>query len=302
MSWLYISGRGHSGTTIMDIILGNSEEIESFGEIISGMNRIDDTCGCNQTMKECSFWKSVILNYESDNSSWIKDVAFLKGKTHSKYWLYLYLTGHYFKGESALKKINIKVYTSIKTNISSQNNKWILDSSKEPTRALFLLLNNDDAKVIYLVKNPYDVANSYKKRFIKYGYFNFLRRLYKNKRDFIFLSFVIGISWTIGNLMNELIKLRFPKRVLVVRYEDFINDFDGTVSEIGEFLNSDLNDIKEMKLKDQPFSIGHNIGGNKIRTKGSVKLEHVESKKLLTKLESFLVNISTFILRWKYKY
>src|SRR5690606_29831318 len=138
----------------------------SFGEIISGINRLDDVCGCNQTMKECAFRKSVILNYESDKASGLKDVTYLKARTHSKYWLFLYLSGQYWKGDSALRKINNKVYSSINNTIDSKSNKWILDSSKEPTRALFLLLSNNDSKVIHLVKNPYDVANSYKKRFI----------------------------------------------------------------------------------------------------------------------------------------
>jgi hypothetical protein len=42
--YLYIVGRGHSGSMILDILLGNSSQIESVGQLLSGMRGAGREC------------------------------------------------------------------------------------------------------------------------------------------------------------------------------------------------------------------------------------------------------------------
>src|SRR5690606_27757493 len=123
--------------------LGNSKTIDSFGEIISGIDRLDEKCSCGEVMQECPFWKSVLRNYFKMDENWLNHVTFLKRKSHVKYWLELILLGKYLKGHTLLKETNNNLFRSIKCNTQSE---WILDSSKEPTRATFILATNEDAK------------------------------------------------------------------------------------------------------------------------------------------------------------
>src|SRR5688572_27137486 len=42
--YIYIVGRPHSGSTILDIVLGNSSNIEGIGQLVSGMGKPHDRC------------------------------------------------------------------------------------------------------------------------------------------------------------------------------------------------------------------------------------------------------------------
>src|SRR5262245_53099489 len=69
--YLYIMGRGHSGSTILDILLGNSRQIESVGELLAGLSRADhEMCCCGETMPDCAFWREVRSRVETEGFTW----------------------------------------------------------------------------------------------------------------------------------------------------------------------------------------------------------------------------------------
>ncbi|WP_242916748.1 sulfotransferase [Pontibacter liquoris] len=299
MSWLYIAGRGHSGSTFLDIVLGNNKKIESYGEVISAIARLDSNCGCGQVMAECPFWSSVITSYQSSKRDWLTDVLFLKDRSHIKYWPQLLLSGSYGKRNAELVKINEVIHNLIQDNANAD---WILDSSKEPTRALFLLSSNPQSKIIHILRDPLDVANSYKKRFVKYGYFRFLRRNYESKKYFFFFAAIIGLSWTFGNLMIEVMKLKYPNRIFKFQHEKMLSQFDQSTKELEEFIGVDLSDIREKQNSNTGFIVGHNIGGNHIRNDNKIFLKTTPDKRSLSKLETMIVLVTTWPLRLIYKY
>lgn len=299
MSWLYIAGRGHSGSTFLDIVLGNNQSIESYGEVISAIDRLDHNCGCGEIMCECPFWAPVIESYQSSNREWLSDVRLLKSRSHVKYWVPLLLQGGYGKRNSELKKINDGVHDSIQ---DKSNVDWILDSSKEPTRALFLLSSSPQSKVIHILRDPIDVASSYKKRFVKYGYFRFLRRKYESNRYFFLFAAIIGISWSVGNLMIEIMKMKYPKRILRFKHEELLSNFSGSTKELEDFIGVDLSDIRNIQDGRHGFTVGHNIGGNHIRNDERIFLKATKEKSVLSKTEKAIVLITTWPLRMMYNY
>src|SRR5699024_4706065 len=177
-----------------------------------------------------------------------------------------------------------------------------LDSSKEPTRAFYLLSNTQKAKVIHLIRDPIDVAGSYKKRFIKHGYFYFLRKKYYNHKYFFLFAIIIGLSWTIGNLMIELMRFKYNKRILRCRHEDLVSDFESTVNRIGEFIGVNPEDIIEQGKNGNGYDIFHNIAGNGILNKSKIRLRSSKSENLLSQTEKFIIYLTTFPLRWIYRY
>lgn len=299
MAWIYVTGRGHSGTTFLDVVLGNTSHIQSFGEIISAIDRLGDSCSCGEPMKDCPFWSKVILSLGERDSDWLSEVKFLKEKSHIQYWPLLFLTGGYGKHHKRLVKANKSLHDAIQ---SLANSKWILDSSKELTRALFILSTNTDAKVIHLVRSPLGVANSYKKRYVKYGYFKFLRRRYYIKNGFFILAAVVGLSWFLGNIMIELMRLTNGSRIIRIKYENAIEKFEDTMDEIGAFIGVDLKDIIDMQNDNLSFTVGHNIGGNHMRTKKKIFLVATNEDSILTPFETNIIKVTTFFLRKKYGY
>src|SRR3954453_10920734 len=60
--YLYIMSRPHSGSTILDILLGGSARITGCGEVVLGLRRHGDgvyACSCGQLLDACPFWREV---------------------------------------------------------------------------------------------------------------------------------------------------------------------------------------------------------------------------------------------------
>jgi len=71
MKIIYIGGYGRSGSTLLDIILGQSKYIESGGEIVHAQRDIKENkkCTCNKFLEECTVWSKVYSEINSEISS-----------------------------------------------------------------------------------------------------------------------------------------------------------------------------------------------------------------------------------------
>ncbi len=78
---IYIAGLGHSGSTILDLILGCHSDIVGLGEIMPFIRRKDrtpdlnSTCSCGKKGYDCYFWSEVekhILNSENHTNAYLK--------------------------------------------------------------------------------------------------------------------------------------------------------------------------------------------------------------------------------------
>ena len=65
--YLYVMGRGHSGSTILDILMGGGAAVESVGEFVSGLRRYrgEERCACGCAMWECLVWCEVRLRFDA---------------------------------------------------------------------------------------------------------------------------------------------------------------------------------------------------------------------------------------------
>ena len=63
---IYIISHGHSGSTILDLILGQQYSIESVGELIRFNKELawDGNCSCGKKLSECDYWGSVRSTYK----------------------------------------------------------------------------------------------------------------------------------------------------------------------------------------------------------------------------------------------
>ncbi|MFW6371576.1 MAG: hypothetical protein ACOC10_10280, partial [Bacteroidota bacterium] len=137
-NWLYISGRGHSGSTMLDAMLGNADGIESVGELVSGMGRYKALCSCGESFEDCPYWAEVRGRFkEAAGISWDEAVRSSVGQAHIRR----------FFGTLFAPPPNTDWVMRLKTHsegiaeaVGAVSEKdVIVDSSKEITRALFLL-------------------------------------------------------------------------------------------------------------------------------------------------------------------
>jgi len=63
---LYICGAGHSGSTLLDMLLGSHSRIASLGEVINlPMDwATNNRCTCGAPVRDCALWSAVARRFE----------------------------------------------------------------------------------------------------------------------------------------------------------------------------------------------------------------------------------------------
>jgi hypothetical protein len=263
---VYIMGRGHSGSSVLDAMLGNARTIESVGELTSGILRKTEICSCQKHISKCDYWANVKQTIIASGLSWQEDLGKMVSQAHIKRFFKTLFAKTNEPWVKDLKHINQKVSAAI-TAVSEK--PIMLDSSKEFTRAVFLARFMPESKIIHLVRNPISVLASDLYRIENGTGIRFLRKNIKGKGLAPLLLLLRIISWVIGNLLGELVSLFAPARVLRVRYEDLIANPSYEFKRLESFCNIDLSYLIKAVESKQSLVVGHNIGGNQMRNEGS---------------------------------
>jgi len=299
--FIYIMGRGHSGSTILDLLLGNASQVQSVGEFISGVDRYDALCACGQRFRECDFWKRVRREFEERTKiPWDEAAAFLKKQAHVKRFVATLLSRSRRADVAKLRMISDALSEAI-TRVSGK--PYVLDSSKESTRALFLARHVPEAKIIHLVRHPERVLASHYWRIERGEGFRFLRRTHTGTRWAPLFLTVAAIAWVVGNLIGEVVRLIAGSRVLLVRYEDLCKQPRQELSKIGEFLEVDLSGVIRKIEGGEPLAVRHSLAGNRIRRQDEVRFNPtVGGQRRLPSKYALLVKAVCWPLMLRYGY
>ena len=295
---IYIMGRGHNGSTVLDGLLGNAMEIESVGELVSGLSRYPrELVSTGETMAESAYWQRVVSRYaEKSGCVPAESFAWLARCTHPRQLLtWLYAGSQH---PAVLKALAIN--THLASAIAEVAGKpLVLDSSKEYSRGLFLCKFYPRIKIIHLVRSPIATVYSYQKR----GTFKFLRRSFKvHSGTAPLIVGTVLCTWSVGCLLALIIRYLYPARVLTIRYEDLCAQPRRELGKLGAFLGVDLSALAAKIEQQQPLTIGHNIGGNKMRFQQQFTFTPDHKKKpvgLAYRLLALLVN-GPFLLLHRY--
>ena len=240
-------GAGRSGTTALATFLGNSSEILNLGEMHQYFEHIVDEkeCSCGDQLQKCEFWDNKISNnlIQSSTKNRILSEKFESHSSIVKHILQLF----------SKKEIEeyIEIHQQLLNTIQLDSEKTtLLDSSKYIGRVLALdKLENIDLKVIYVVRDVRGVINSFSKN------------VQTSKSP---LSTIV--YYLVVNSVSEFVaKILLRKKVVKIRYEDLVNNPMQVFSRLETFLKLDLTDVKNKILDKQPFSLGHIVGGNRLK-------------------------------------
>lgn len=275
-NWVYIAGRGHSGSTVLDGMLGNAAAIESVGELVSGMGRYEEKCSCGKTFRECPYWTRVRERFEElSGATWDDAVAASKGQAHLKRF-----------PKTLVATVNkqwvreLVHYTrQIGEAVTTEEHELIVDSSKEITRALFLLRFLPGAKIIHLLRHPSSILESDYYRLKGGTGFKFLRKRFIPKRWFGPFLFMSVLSWVLGNLLSDFVRLFGKERFLRVKYEHLVEAPQKEFDRMEQFLRVSLEEVKTRVKEGRTLTIGHNIGGNHMRFSGEFVFDPKKSKR-----------------------
>ncbi len=227
---IFIAGYGRSGTTLLDIALGQQSGVFAAGEITALPRHVwreREFCACRNQVDACDFWRPVIDAWHHHQSP---DTLDAHGRRAARLeWLFdprrLFASIVAGKETRAYREGTSVLLHEI---AAASGASVIVDSSKLPGRASSLMsIKGIEVFVVHMVRDGRGVAWSMMKpyrRSVEAG----IQKELKPKP-----LWYTAARWFAVNLGTELVRARLPrKRSMRVRYEDFVADPEGTVRSI----------------------------------------------------------------------
>lgn len=280
---VFVMGVGRSGSTILDLFLGQHPQVQSAGELCNivkdGWLR-KELCSCRLPVPQCPLWSEVIARWTTHSGVRLEDYERLRSLVEEERRT---LWQMFRRASPEQIELGCKVHGNFLTYaqwtaglyraLSEVTGKpLVLDSSKNPARALALTLIAQrldliDLDLIHLVRDVRGFAWSNKKSFRSGQEPGVTRDIPARP---------IGKSalvWIIVNTLADWVRRRHEtNRRLILRYEDFVADPVNTVLQLAGFLGVSPRPWIDLLGSAQPLKPGHVVAGNRLRMQTQITL------------------------------
>jgi hypothetical protein len=263
---LYIAGYGRSGSTVLDITLGNHAVITGVGEVTqllddyAGTNR---KCSCGLPYRECSFWRDFF-----PNGLPAAELIQLVRKLERLSFVPRLLLGWVAKKDrEAYRAYHRKLFSHV---VSRTGKTMVVDSSKSARKAAarFLALSRlagEDVYVIHLVRNGLATMES-----LTVTGSNWALEGCTQASKWPGLRSALG--WVSTNLWTSLLGRVLPEhRYILIFYEDLVANPATALKKIGQFCGFDPLELIARIDRNDDFEVGHRVGGNRVRLQSKIK-------------------------------
>lgn len=266
---IYIAGYGRSGSTLLDIALGQHPSIMGGGEITTLARHVwenDEYCACGSPVQECPVWKPIVERWRLEEPVTLLD-DYRKAQERTEGVIGL---ARLFKLADWPRhaRRTVSLLRSI-TQVSGR--PIIVDSSKLPGRGFALAaMPGIELHVVHLVRDGRGVAWSLSK---SYG-----RQIEKGVQRELRPKPIIysAIRWATINLATELLSRRVgARRSIRIRYEDFVADPRATISQILGLVGVTQQD-RLTNPEPHPLSPQHQVAGSRHRMERSITIRKDE--------------------------
>lgn len=272
---VYIAGYGRSGSTILDIALGQHEDIVGAGEISALTRHVwahNEYCACGNPICDCSFWSAVCQEWsDDDDTRMLAEYRALQKKFEGLSVL-MKLVCNIGLGRS-FEQYSVRTKRLFEIMASCSSQKLIVDSSKLPGRAMALAqIPGIDMRVIHLVRDGRGVAWSLSRSYGRDAKSGFQKEIRAKS------VLRTALRWSVVNLAVEYLSRKLgTERILRVRYEDFASNPAAVMQQIGSFLDLDLHQIGLSLGAGEPLDPEHQVAGNRLRMNAGITLQKDES-------------------------
>jgi hypothetical protein len=216
---VFIMGRGRSGSTLLDNLLGELDGFFSAGEVHNLWNRglvQGRRCGCGRSVPECELWSAVTARSDRAGSegatpeqvvAWQQEVVDPRNDRRLKRIRSAPEAG--WDALSSYVTVLGRLYEAV-AHVTGA--RVIVDSSKRPTHGLLLdLVPGITAYYVHLVRDPRAVA--YSRRRVKFNVDRSMR---------LHSVWHSSALWRRRNRVARDVTGRAPERSMMLRYEDFV--------------------------------------------------------------------------------
>ena len=260
---VYILGYGRSGSTILDIILAQHEDVVSSGALNNVYDWLEQDlcCACSEPVSRCTFWSRVLAGTSLDQESVRSTRSRLQASVEGLGGFWRLLLG--LNGESRRAAYRTATELLLRRIASVGGGSHVVDSSKGTRdctgRALAIARYTDvPVRVIFLVRDVRGVvwsamkgSGSQERPRSGGATINYVRS---------------SLSWMLTNLLALVSEHALgPDRVMRLRYEDLCQDSEEMLAAMGDFLGIDYSGVSQRIAQQEPLWPGHQIGGNRVR-------------------------------------
>ena len=124
----------------------------------------------------------------------------------------------------------------------TNNRFWVQKATSYITMAQEIIESMPEAKMVYMMRNPYDIFASTRRRGYSMG-----------------LLIQIGISWNIGGRIAQRLQQEHPDRMHIIRYEALVSEPELIVSKLSEFLgevyDASLLDVEHVNPSENQYKV-----------------------------------------------
>lgn len=282
---IYIMGSARSGTTLLDLILGNSSDIFSAGELNRFPKRDGIPPGRENAPEKARFWKAIKEEVEQQTD--LREVYALAENYEYHKGIFKLLSGK--PGAARYRLYQHYLRTFFRSLFQKVDEKYIIDSSKYPLRAYHLSGTIEEFKYcIYIKKDPVDVMYSFQKKGIEQP----------SKHWFLVNLYLIWVHFLARFVIRRLKKRGI--KVVTVKYNDLVEQPLETVDHIQQSLQINLSGTKQLILNGGTFTTGNLFDGNRIRLKNEIRLEQPKQHAEKRGLKDHIIYFSNWFW-WKEK-
>lgn len=318
---IFIISAGHSGSTLLDLLIGTLSDVVSTGELIWLPWQVwrdgkqctatpkQDICTCLKTFRECSVWSSVLRNISRQsgldifNNPLIYNISFLRHKKYTSGMSYKYrILRKLMKTAIIYNKVwmtdmvlntqresifnTLILYDSIAETLKTP---FIVDSSKDILRTYAIWKQRpEDISVVLLYKDAKSYAASGK-------HWNSEAPIEKRLKEWLHIYQNSYVS-----ILHKMVGCN----ILCVKYDDLAREPEMVRNTLANFIGTDCADSNfKINTKDM-----HIVAGNPMRFKGIIDIKYddrwrlelnSEEIKLAEQYEQQMQNlISTLPAQW----
>lgn len=267
---LYVAGYGRSGSTVVDISLGQHPDIFGAGEVGNLFRHVwpeNEYCACGLRVRSCPIWGQIVAQWLDGQdpdlparyrAQTIRFEAVLSPLFRPKSWAQ-------DPGFQEYARHTARLFAAIRDVTGA---RVIVDSSKLPSRARALsLIPQIDLRIVHLVRDGRGVAWSMMQA-IPLDVSAGVQKQIDGKS-----AGRTSIRWSAFNLMTEYVCSRLPAgRSRRITYEDFTARPRDTLDSVGALVDADFAAAFGQHGDGRDIVPNHQVAGSRIRLKGPLRV------------------------------
>lgn len=264
---LYIAGYGRSGSTLLDVLIGNGPNCAGLGELSNFYtDMLSNTVGENVAGDERkAFWLEI---QDQACGTFMREKKLLPDAVDAQRGLENFFTSFFGFTNHHAKTVYSDTQNNLLKLISQKTKSRVLiDSSKSAWRTAWrpywlAKLTNCQVIVIHLVRDSREVMRSQ----LRGDNIKMAKGLENAKMNFPVAKTIIG--WNVANLTALLLRLLLPRNtVFTVFYNDLIKSPNKTLCRIGRSCEVDLSEVIRNLDSSSPLFSNFQYNGNRMLKK-----------------------------------